>query len=1234
MNFKKSFFGVLLTGALLTGFAGQAAADCEVSNLAISKVCYQTAGGTDKPYVEIFNGGDSSEDLSSVELLVADSSTGEDKRASVSVLLGSTIHETIPAGGRLVVFFTSESTESADTSFAGDGRAFFYKQITQDTLPQLGCAYLFRSPADHSAGSVMSFVAWGSAPGNAAREAVKAGLWPSLIHFVPTKAEDAPLGPAPFLVYTAGCAIVNFPATGEWAVVAPGMVTPGYPNPSLVANALPISPSGSNEEKPSDNEFHFVWSMVPGVSEYVVTVATGEDMSGVLFSNVFTGNNTNIYLDLTPGSTYYWSVKPNVEGATAFKTSFTVVPNIDALLAPEPASGSFEKVSAVLYSFHYVKNGSAGLDPFGAWKETRLLAVPTSKDKQTLLAYSQLGTEWDQPQTHKKDLTSWWCWAVSARMINHYYGGDITNDEVVMSVKNKAFYIGQDSGASNGDLETAYKFAMGVGTNYSVITAKPGAGDIKGWIDANEPLYFGFFWYTTDGAGNGQLHGGHIVTIRAYAEIAGKFYVNCVNWDNDAATKWILWDDIKTFANYTATPNSSGEVFNRILLPTGAITTAKTNDEISKDDDSDGVMNYDESVRWPTFFGSDNTLNPVIADTDEDGIPDKVEIESWVFGPASARALAGFPDIDHDGLYPECDEDTDGGGLDDGKEDLDHNGVVNGEEGNVYDPRDDGVLDLVFLIDTTGSMGGEIANAKANAITILDNVATKFADFRVALIDYRDFAERTGSYGDYPYNVDQTFTDDVPGMTAAINSLSLGDGGDFPETCYSAIAAALDGEVGRWRQQAKRAIIIMTDATPLDPEPYTGYTYSSILAKLIAGGVTSTSVPVSGTFEKLEGEISTGSSASGLVMAYTIEIGGYAGGSYDSLASGTGGHVFNISSSSEVTAAILEAVGSMADAPVVNLDVSGGVAGSTVVKADASRSWDPNGCGIKLYEWDWNGDGVFDETTYTGVAEHSYESGFGGKLLVRVTTLSGTKGSASFTAAEVPVFINVTDQLETLTWGAWTLDHDTGFIDGTVTLTAKSSAAKHMTEPFWLAVTPTSTVSLADPDGKTSDEIDYIDISDKVKAALADVGNKDAKLDAGESVTISGLPFFSTNRVAPSALVYALWADPPVSDPNADDLRGTSIYDGNNIYDLSWLGTYWAPYYPWVYAYTAGGWMYVSADKEGGWFWSVNHGWIYASPFLNKWIYSADLGWLYIMPGKTGIIWAWSDSTKSYIRFD
>jgi len=138
-------------------------------------------------------------------------------------------------------------------------------------------------------------------------------------------------------------------------------------------------------------------------------------------------------------------------------------------------------------------------------------------------------------------------------------------------------------------------------------------------------------------------------------------------------------------------------------------------------------------------------------------------------------------------------------------------------------------LDLCFVVDTTGSMGDDIDDAKANMEVILTQLAEKTSDYRVALIDYRDFSSRTRDSRDYPSKIQLEFSADDTEIRNAIMNLSLGDGGDTPETVYSALMSALTLD---WRDEAKKVIVVLGDAKPLDPEPNTGYTYQQVLFAL------------------------------------------------------------------------------------------------------------------------------------------------------------------------------------------------------------------------------------------------------------------------------------------------------------------------------------------------------------------------------------------------------------------
>ncbi|WP_455137196.1 S8 family serine peptidase [Thermophilibacter sp.] len=208
-------------------------------------------------------------------------------------------------------------------------------------------------------------------------------------------------------------------------------------------------------------------------------------------------------------------------------------------------------------------------------------------------------------------------------------------------------------------------------------------------------------------------------------------------------------------------------------------------------------------------------------------------------------------------------------------------------------------LDLCFVVDTTGSMGDDIENARQNMEQILASLAERTENYRVALVDYRDFSSRTHDGDDYPCRVELNFTNDTAAITRAINDLDLGYGGDDEETVYSGLMQAVN--LG-WRDDAKKVIIVLGDAAPLDPEPVTGYTYGDVLAALYNGGIgidyTSSDERVLGEpDESLINVFSIGADASSDAMDF-----------FEGISSSTGGTSADLSSSSEVSDAITASI--------------------------------------------------------------------------------------------------------------------------------------------------------------------------------------------------------------------------------------------------------------------------------------------------------------------------------------
>ena len=133
-------------------------------------------------------------------------------------------------------------------------------------------------------------------------------------------------------------------------------------------------------------------------------------------------------------------------------------------------------------------------------------------------------------------------------------------------------------------------------------------------------------------------------------------------------------------------------------------------------------------------------------------------------------------------------------------------------------------LDLIFCIDVTGSMDDDIASVKAAASNIVNTVASRSSDYRVAIVAYRDWDDSEG----YPMFEDYGFSSDVGTIIGNINSLSVAGGDDEPEAVLEALMRAIDSRsVGSWRNNVNKQVIVMGDAPPHDPSRE-GFTAASV----------------------------------------------------------------------------------------------------------------------------------------------------------------------------------------------------------------------------------------------------------------------------------------------------------------------------------------------------------------------------------------------------------------------
>ncbi len=116
-------------------------------------------------------------------------------------------------------------------------------------------------------------------------------------------------------------------------------------------------------------------------------------------------------------------------------------------------------------------------------------------------------------------------------------------------------------------------------------------------------------------------------------------------------------------------------------------------------------------------------------------------------------------------------------------------------------------LDLVFLIDATGSMGDEIAKLKQSMRAMAQQIAQLPGqpDICFGLVAYRD-------RGDAYLTRTHDFTDDLAAFQQQLANVQAHGGGDTPEALNEALHEVVHGL--SWRQQAARLVVLVADAPP------------------------------------------------------------------------------------------------------------------------------------------------------------------------------------------------------------------------------------------------------------------------------------------------------------------------------------------------------------------------------------------------------------------------------------
>jgi hypothetical protein len=236
------------------------------------------------------------------------------------------------------------------------------------------------------------------------------------------------------------------------------------------------------------------------------------------------------------------------------------------------------------------------------------------------------------------------------------------------------------------------------------------------------------------------------------------------------------------------------------------------------DSDNDGLGD-----RWE----SENGLDPYDADSDDDGVPDLIEV-----GAGTDPLDAGSNPVSEGNFYflVPYDDDPDP------------------EMDTLVFSTDIQKADVFFVMDTTGSMGGEITNLKSSlSSTIIPSVAAIIPDVWFAVGRFDDYPVSpygSSGSGDVVFQLLQRTTSDVAAAQAGVNALGTHYGADGSESDVPALyATATGGGYGGYlapqgscatgesgypcfRSGAVPIVVLITDATfhngPGGYDPYSG----------------------------------------------------------------------------------------------------------------------------------------------------------------------------------------------------------------------------------------------------------------------------------------------------------------------------------------------------------------------------------------------------------------------------
>ena len=144
--------------------------------------------------------------------------------------------------------------------------------------------------------------------------------------------------------------------------------------------------------------------------------------------------------------------------------------------------------------------------------------------------------------------------------------------------------------------------------------------------------------------------------------------------------------------------------------------------------------------------------------------------------------------------------------------------------------------DIVFVIDSTGSMSDEINNVINNLNTFTSVLEEGGVSYRVAIIDYKDITESGEETRLLKDSSGNTWFKNPETIASVLSGISVDGGGDGPETLVDALGMMLSGALS-FRSGASRFAMVLTDANYKNNNNYGYADMDALIDRLVNVGV-------------------------------------------------------------------------------------------------------------------------------------------------------------------------------------------------------------------------------------------------------------------------------------------------------------------------------------------------------------------------------------------------------------